>query len=78
MLNNCHVFVSQQVQGIRAIDPTLALGSIRSVRLGTAYIIFCWKISAESVLKYICILKKFEKVKKKKKKGKSEVLKTKS
>ena len=73
--------VSQRVQCTGAIDPTLALRSIYSVRLGTAYLIFYWKFFAESVLKYTCTLKKFEKVTKKKKtkkKGKSEVKKTKN
>ena len=70
--------VSQRVQCTGAIDPTLALRSICSVRLGITYLIFYWKISVESVLKCTCKLKKFEKVKKKKKVGKSEVKKLKN
>ena len=58
MLNNCHVSVSQRVQCTGAIAPTFALRNIYSVRLGTAYLIFYWKIYAESVLKYTCTLKK--------------------
>ena len=67
--------VSQQVQCTGAINPTFALRNIYSVRLGTAYLIFYWKISAESVLKYTCTLKKKNFFKKK---GKSEVKKTKN
>ena len=50
--------ISQRVQCTGAIDPTFALRNIYSVRLGTAYLIFYWKIYAESVLKYTCTLKK--------------------
>ena len=67
--------VSQQVQCTGAINPTFALRNIYSVRLGTVYLIFFWKFSAESVLKYTCTLKQ---IKKKKKKGKNEVKKTKN
>ena len=35
-----------------------------SVCLGSAYLAFCGKLFAKSVLKYTCILKKFEKVRK--------------
>ena len=68
--------VSQRVQYTGAIAPTFALRNIYSVRLGTAYLIFYWKISAESVLKYTCTLKQIKK--KKKEKMKLKKLKTKS
>ena len=37
-----------------------------SVCLGTAYLTFCWNFFYESMLKYTCTLKKWEKVGKKK------------
>ena len=56
------------VSGCGLLLDSLVIWSFQmSVRLKTTYLVFCWKLFVESVLKYTCTLKKV---------GKSEVLKT--